>query len=211
MRPRDECGAGRRSRRDARPGALARRPAPTPHTPGDQARDRAAARAPPLLDLDAGTVRVDETTYELGPLVKGTPKSEACRRTVALPDLIIPDLRKHLDEYAQPSPKGFMFIGIRGGQLRRSNLSKKAELEFGAIHVHDLRHTGNTYAAESGASLAELMNRMGHSSTRTTQVYLHARQDRGQQMASSLGKIAKRNLKKSNKDKKRRKPKGSGT
>lgn len=46
------------------------------------------------LDLDAGTVRVEETVYELGTVVKGKPKSEAGRRTVVLPDLIIPDLRK---------------------------------------------------------------------------------------------------------------------
>ncbi|MGI5205313.1 tyrosine-type recombinase/integrase [Spirillospora sp. CA-108201] len=165
--------------------------------------------------MDAGTVRVDETVYELGPLVKGTPKSEASRRTVVLPDLIIPDLRKHLELYAQPGPNGFVFVGVRGGQLRRSNFSKtwaraleKAELEVGAIQVHDLRHTGNTYAAESGASLAELMNRMGHSSTRAAQVYLHARRERDREIASSLGKMAKRELKKS---KKRRKGKGSGT
>ncbi|WP_433228627.1 tyrosine-type recombinase/integrase [Actinomadura formosensis] len=67
-----------------------------------------------------------------------------------------------------------MFVGVQGGQVRRSNFSKtwaraleSAGLEVGAIHVHDLRHTGNTYAAESGASLAELMNRTGHSSTPT--------------------------------------------
>src|SRR5690606_39059213 len=76
------------------------------------------------LDLDAGTVRVEETVYELGTLVKGKPKSEAGRRTVVLPDLIIPDLRKHLDEYAQPGPNGFVFVGVRGGRLRRSNFSK---------------------------------------------------------------------------------------
>ncbi|MFG1857150.1 tyrosine-type recombinase/integrase [Actinomadura geliboluensis] len=100
-----------------------------------------------------------------------------------------------MDEYAQPGPKGFVFVGVRGGQLRRSNFSEvwaraleKAELEVGAIHVHDLRHTGNTYAAVSGASLAELMNRMGHSSTRAAQVYLHARQDRDREIASSLGR-----------------------
>lgn len=155
------------------------------------------------LDLDAGTVRVEETVYELGTLVKGKPKSEAGRRTVVLPDLIIPDLRKHLDEYAQPGPNGFVFVGVRGGRLRRSNFSKtwaqalkKAELEVGAIHVHDLRHTGNTYAAESGASLAELMSRMGHSSTRAAQVYLHARRERDREIASSLGRMAERELRK---------------
>lgn len=170
------------------------------------------------LDLEAATVRVDETVYELGPLVKGTPKSDAGRRKVVIPNLIIPDLRKHLDEYAQPGPNGFVFVGVRGGQLRRSNFSKpwaraleKAELEVGEIHVHDLRHTGNTYAAESGASLAELMNRMGHSSIRAAQVYLHARRERDREIASTLGKMAERELKRAKKAKKRRTaPDGSG-
>jgi integrase len=122
---------------------------------------------------------VDETVHELGPLVKGTPKSKAGRRNMVLHSLIIPGLRAHLDEYAQSGRNGFVFVGVRGGQLRRSNFSKPwaraleaAGLEVGNIHLHDLRHTGNTYTAESGASLAEMMNRMGHSSTRVAQVYL---------------------------------------
>jgi hypothetical protein len=41
------------------------------------------------LDLDAQSGRIDETVYELGPLVKGTPKSEAGKRKVAIPELII--------------------------------------------------------------------------------------------------------------------------
>lgn len=44
--------------------------------------------------------------------------------------------------------------------------------------------------------------------TRGVQVYLHARRERDREIASSLGKMAKRELKKS---KKRRKGKGSGT
>ena len=155
------------------------------------------------LDLDNATVRVDETVYELGSLVKGTPKSEASRRTVVIPDLIIPDLRKHLETYAQPGPNGFVFVGVRGGQLRRSNFSKpwakaleKAGLPVGEIHLHDLRHTGNTYAAESGASLAELMNRMGNSTTRAAQVYLHARRERDREIALTLDKMVRRELEK---------------
>ena len=30
------------------------------------------------------------------------------------------------------------------------------------LHVHDLRHTGNQFAANSGAGLRDLMARMGH-------------------------------------------------
>jgi integrase len=146
-------------------------------------------------------VRIAETVHEFGQLVKGTPKSEASRRTIILPELIIPDLRAHLELYAASGPDGFVFVGIRGGQLRRSNFSRpwaralaKAGLPAGT-HVHDLRHTGNTFTVETGASLAELMSRMGHSSTRAAQVYLHVRQERDQEIAATLDRMAKRELK----------------
>ena len=34
------------------------------------------------------------------------------------------------------------------------------------IHLHDLRHTGNHFVAEAGANPRELMERMGHSTSR---------------------------------------------
>jgi integrase len=153
------------------------------------------------LDLDSQCVRVTETVYEFGQLVKGTPKSRASIRTVVFPELIVPDLRRHLDTFAGDGPDGFVFVGVKGGQLRRSNFSKPwaralAEAEL-LIHVHDLRHTGNTLTAEAGASLAELMNRMGHSSTRAARVYLHAREQRDRQLANALDKMARRELKRS--------------
>jgi integrase len=41
------------------------------------------------------------------------------------------------------------------------------------LHFHDLRHTGSTWAAETGATLRDLMERMGHSSSRAALIYLH--------------------------------------
>jgi integrase len=76
------------------------------------------------LDLDGRTVRVVETVYELDRLVRGKPKSEASTRKVVLPELVIPDLARHLEVYAGQGPDGFVFIGVKGGQLRRSNFSK---------------------------------------------------------------------------------------
>jgi integrase len=153
------------------------------------------------LDLDGRRVRVVETVYEFGQLVKGTPKSEASKRKITLPELIMPELRRHLDTYSAPGPDGFVFVGVKGGQLRRSNFSKpwaqalaKAGLSDD-LHVHDLRHTGNTLAAEAGASLGELMNRMGHSSTRAARIYLHTREEREQQLAATLDRMARRELK----------------
>jgi integrase len=39
------------------------------------------------------------------------------------------------------------------------------------IPFHDLQHTGNILTSEAGATLRELMDRMGHSSTRAALIY----------------------------------------
>jgi integrase len=92
-------------------------------------------------------VRVVEAVYEFGQLVKGTPKSEASARKIVLPELVIGELRQHLELYTGREPDAFVFVGVKGGQLRRSNFSRpwvralaKAGLP-GDVHVHDLRHT----------------------------------------------------------------------
>jgi integrase len=120
-----------------------------------------------------------------------------------LPEVVIADLRHHLDIYAAPGPDGFVFVGVKGNQLRRSNFSKpwaralaKAEVAT-ELHFHDLRHTGNTLTGEAGASLAEMMSRMGHSSARAAKVYLHAREERDRQLAAALDKLARRELRRS--------------
>ncbi len=41
------------------------------------------------------------------------------------------------------------------------------------LHFHDLRHTGNAFAASSGAKLRDLMARMGHDSERAALIYQH--------------------------------------
>jgi integrase len=41
------------------------------------------------------------------------------------------------------------------------------------LHVHDLRHTGNTFAASGGAGIRDLMARMGHDSERPALIYQH--------------------------------------
>lgn len=41
------------------------------------------------------------------------------------------------------------------------------------LHFHGLRHTGNQFAANSGAGLRDLMARMGHDSERAAMIYQH--------------------------------------
>jgi hypothetical protein len=47
----------------------------------------------------------------------------------------------------------------------------------------------STMAAAQGASLRELMERMGHSSPRAALIYLHATRERDQKIAAGMGKL----------------------
>ena len=55
------------------------------------------------------------------PLIDGNPKSHAGRRTVPFPAGIVPELADDLKRFADPKPNGLVFIGPKGGRLRRSN------------------------------------------------------------------------------------------
>jgi integrase len=106
----------------------------------------------------------------------------------------VPELADHLQRFADPEPNGLVFIGPKGGRLRRSNFrtfwhQARGVVGLPDLHFHDLRHTGNTMAAAQGASLKELMERMGHSSTRAALVYLHATRERDQKIAAGMGKL----------------------
>jgi integrase len=55
--------------------------------------------------------------------------------------------------------------------------------------LHDLRHAGLTLAAQSGATLAEVMRRAGHSSSRAAMIYQHAAERRDAEVAKRLGRL----------------------
>jgi integrase len=80
-------------------------------------------------------------------------------------------------------------LGGRPGRSNFRDLWIKARDGVGlpGLHLHDLRHTGNTMAAATGASLRELMERMGHSSTRAAMIYQHATRERDEAIATAMG------------------------
>lgn len=68
--------------------------------------------------------------------------------------------------------------------MRRSGFNTRTrwvdvvkEMGLPGLHFHDLRHTGNMLAAESGAGLKDLMARMGHDNVRAAMIYQHAVRD----------------------------------
>ena len=147
------------------------------------------------LDLQAGTVTVTATVVDVvgEARASGPPKSEAGRRTVAIPPHILGDLQHHLATYAQPGPRGLVFVGPLGGPIRRNNFATKvwqpaaraAGLPEGS-HLHDLRGWGATMAARQGATTRELMHRLGHASPAMALRYQRAEQERDAILAAAM-------------------------
>jgi integrase len=156
------------------------------------------------IDLTARTVRIERSLTLLsdGGYIFGQPKSEAGQRTVAFPDLIIADLSWHLARFTVPGPEALIFTSPAGTPLRHSNFRRRVWLPalkaagLPSIHFHDLRHTGNHLTAEAGATLRELMDRLGHSTTRAALTYLHATNERQRVVADAVGSMARATMRK---------------
>ena len=145
------------------------------------------------VDLLHGTVTVREQLQELasGKQIVGPPKSAAGVRTVAIPEAIVADLEAHLARWARRGAGGHLFCNSDGQPLPRAVVHRawrRAARAVGVpdLRLHDLRHTGNTLAAATGASTKELMARMGHASPRAALIYQHATRDRDAAIADAL-------------------------
>jgi len=154
------------------------------------------ALSPDRLDLEHGTLTIDRQYVELrdGTLVLDTPKSAAGVRTVHIPPHLLPELREHLDRYTTPR-SSVVFPNSKDQPIRRASfrsvwLLARQRAGLPELRFHDLRHTGNTLAAATGASTKELMARMGHASMRAALIYQHATTDRDAAIATALSRLA---------------------
>jgi integrase len=159
------------------------------------------------VDLDARTVRVERQLTEVrGRGIEfGPPKSEAGKRVVPIPEVIISVVRWHVSCFAQSGDEGLVFTSPTGKPLRHSHFRQRVWVKalssagLAGFHFHDLRHSGNTLAASAGATLRELMDRMGHDSERAAMIYLHGSDARQHQIADSLSELAREELKRGSK------------
>lgn len=148
------------------------------------------------VELDAGVLRVHRAvTMRDGQVFVGEPKSAAGRRTVSIPPHLLPLLREHLDERTDGGRDALLFPAGHGGHLAPTTLQNpwsKARAAAGRpdLRFHDLRHTGATLAAATGATLAELMQRLGHSTSAAALRYQHAAADRDRAIAEALSGFA---------------------
>lgn len=127
-----------------------------------------------------------------------TPKTEAGRRSLAIPSPLVPELQSHLDTYTGIGDDAFVFVGEKGGPVRRAhwNMKWRAAVSSSSLpstfRFHDLRHTANTLAATTpGISTKDLMYRLGHASSRAALLYQHATSRQDALIADRIGQLAR--------------------
>jgi len=147
------------------------------------------------IDVTNGIIRVRRGVTRVGgQAIVGTPKSLAGIRDIVIPPHLLPIVTAHLVRYT-PARDGLLFPAQNGGHLSPGTLQgpyERARALAGRpdLRFHDLRHTGAVLAAATGATLAELMARLGHSTAGAAMRYQHAAQDRDRAIAEALSRMA---------------------
>jgi len=150
------------------------------------------------VDLNAGVVRVRRAVVRVGgTLQTDTPKSTAGVRDIAIPPHLLDRFRDHLAQHTAPGDDALLFPSsadsTRWHQAKRLyELYREARAAAARddLRWHDLRHSGAVLAALSGASLAELMGRLGHSTPHAALRYQHVASGRDQVVAAAMSKLA---------------------
>lgn len=143
------------------------------------------------VDLERGllTVEVTRTTAMSGRTIMKEPKTRAGRRSVAIPPNALELVAAHLVVHVGEDADSFV---VSGTDRSLSVAWSRARTGIGRddLRFHDLRHSGLTWSAATGASVAELMRRASHASQAAALRYQHATDERDRAIAQALSRLA---------------------
>ncbi|MGD3152867.1 tyrosine-type recombinase/integrase [Tsukamurella tyrosinosolvens] len=119
-------------------------------------------------------------------------------REVAVPPHMVPAVMEHLAAHVRRDANAWLFVSARDAS---KPLSKgtfydphfyRARVIAGCptLHFHELRATGATLAAQSGATLADLMQRLGHTTVSAALRYQVAASGRDAEIAAEMSRRA---------------------
>lgn len=146
---------------------------------------------------DGSTVRVERAvTYREGKFEVGPTKTRESRRVVSVPPHVRPAVVEHLAAHVAEDGDALLFVepstGSFAGEKRFRTAWEAARAEIGQpeLHFHDLRHAAGVMAAQTGATLRELMDRLGHTSPNMSMRYQHTAEGRAAALADRLSALA---------------------
>lgn len=149
------------------------------------------------IAADGSTVRVERAvTYRDGKFEVGPTKTRESRRVVSVPPHVRPAVVGHLAAHVAEGGDALVFVepstGSFAGEKRFRTAWEAAKAEIGQpeLHLHDLRHAAGVMAAQTGATLRELMDRLGHTSPNMSMRYQHTAEGRADALADRLSALA---------------------
>lgn len=149
---------------------------------------------------DGSVVRVERAvTYREGKFEVGPTKTRESRRVVSVPPHVRPAVVEHLQNHVGEAGEALVFTepstGSFAGEKRFRSAWEAARGQIGRpeLHFHDLRHAAGVMAAQTGATLRELMDRLGHTSPNMSMRYQHTAEGRAAALADRLSALAQTN------------------
>ena len=146
---------------------------------------------------DGSTVRIERAvTYRDGKFEVGPTKTRESRRMVSVPPHVRPTVVEHLQRHVGLGSNALLFVepstGSFAGEKRFRTAWEAAREDIGQphMHFHDLRHAAGVMAAQTGATLRELMDRLGHTSPNMSMRYQHTAEGRADALAERLSQLA---------------------
>lgn len=148
------------------------------------------------VHLDEGVLHVERAVIRVkGQYLTTRPKTDAGIRDVHIPSFLLPELQNHLDAHVGRGRDSLLFAAPSGQHLHSTTFARhfgKAAAGVGRPDAtpHYLRHTGASLATSAGATTADVMARLGHTTPTMAMVYQDSLSGADARVAEALSQLA---------------------
>lgn len=149
------------------------------------------------IDFDAGTLQIEATAVRekgIGMLRQPAPKTDASRRTLAIPARAKTLLLARFERMGNPTPGESVFLSVRGTVRDPQTITKAvgaagAALGFPRITSHSFRRTTATLLHAAGLSPKDIADFLGHKNPAMTEAAYIQRQQGAARAAAAIDRV----------------------